>query len=150
MNEPRATIREIDGQLVLDDPDALAMIRAVAKHNCRNLHEANKDRIAHFAQRVVERGLLWSECVITVINVDDPNGSVLADLLMPGHDWQAYRDRDEIPIARGLATREGIEQALRVFDGDAAEKLHAVKGLCVVVVDQGVAEVYPASGAVIP
>lgn len=33
-DQPRAIIREINDQLVLDDPDALAMIRVVEKLNC--------------------------------------------------------------------------------------------------------------------
>ena len=91
---PRATVREIDGQLVLDDPDALAVTRAIGKINCKNTVDACADRVAHFRRRVVALSLPPSSVVIVLLNVDDPHGGALADVLMPGHDWQVYRDRE--------------------------------------------------------
>jgi hypothetical protein len=140
---PRATVREVDGQLVLDDPDALAMARAVAKYNCHALYEVDHERVQHFVRRIAERGLAPAEVCIVLINVDDVHGSAIADVLMPGHDWQAYRDRGMTPIARGLAGREGICLALSAFDDEAARKASAdLDKVIVVVVDHGVAEVF--------
>ncbi|MBI4434959.1 hypothetical protein HY635_04085 [Candidatus Uhrbacteria bacterium] len=141
---PRAVVREVDGQLVLDDPDAVAVLRAVGKHNCRNTLELNADRVAHFKRRLTERGMTASEAVIVLLNVDDQNGGQIAEVLMPGHNWQEYRDRGEVPFARGLAMREGIEGALDFFDKEAAIKLREMTEAAVVVVDHGVAEVFPA------
>ncbi len=143
-NYPRATVREIDGKLVLDDPDALAVMRAVAKHNCRNTYEAQGERVLHFQARAVQLGKTPADVVIVLINVDDPHGRLMADALMPGHDWQAYRDRGEVPFARGLAGREGVQNMLRIFDAEAADKLsgYDATAVAVVVVDYGVAEVY--------
>lgn len=143
-DQPRAVVREVDGEFVLDDPDALAFARAVEKHNCRGTLDMNADRVAHFKSRLVERGLTPQEAVITVINVDDPHGAVLAEALMPGHDWQAYRDRGEVPFARGLASREGVQDFLDVMDEEASAKLRDTTDLSVVVVDRGVAEIFPA------
>lgn len=143
-DQPRAIIREINDQLVLDDPDALAMIRVVEKLNCKILVDANTERIEHFKRRVVELKLSPEDVVITLINVDDACGRVLADLLMPGMDWQPFRDRGEIPVARGLASRPGVAAFLEQIDQEAANKLHAWKGLAIVVVDRGVAEVFQA------
>ncbi|SRR6266568_779549 len=143
-DQPRAVAREIDGNLVLDDPDALAFARAVEKQNCRGTLDMNADRVAHFKNRLVERGLTPQEVVITVINVDDPHGAVLAEALMPGHDWQAYRDRGEVPFARGLAGREGVQGFLDAIDEEAATKLRDMTDPSVVVVDHGVAEIFPA------
>lgn len=142
IEEPRAVVREIDGQLVLDDPDALAVVSVVGKHNCRTTFDMNADRVEHFKNRMVERELSGRDVVITVINVDDPHGGVLAEVLMPGHDWQAYRDRGEVPFARGLAGREGVQQFLDTIDREAAAKLSMVTEPAVVVVDHGVADVY--------
>lgn len=142
MSAPGATVREIDGHLVLDDPDAVAMIRAVGKHNCRCTFDLNADRVLHFAGRMRERGLSPAETVIVVVNVDDPHGGPLADLLMPGHDWQAIRDRGEIPFARGLAVRQGIQEVLDIFDEEAGRKLRRIDGIAIVVVDHGAAEVF--------
>ncbi|MEN9614265.1 MAG: hypothetical protein RLZZ347_572 [Candidatus Parcubacteria bacterium] len=71
---PRAVVREIGGQLVLDDPDALEMIRGVGKVNCRNTFEINTERVAHFKCRFAERGMSTEEGVIVLINVNDVNG----------------------------------------------------------------------------
>ena len=144
MDELRAFVREIDGQLVLEDPDAVAVMRAVSKHNCRGTLEANADRVAYFAGRVRERNLTSADVVIVLLSVDDIHGGPLADMLMPGTDWQEIRARGEVPFARGLAGREGIQKALEIFDPEAAEKLHNTGRLGVVVVDYGVAEVFSA------
>ena len=141
--EVRAQVREIDGQLVLDDPDALAVLKVVAKLNCAALFDDSKERVAHFARRVVERGLKSEDVVITILNVDDVHGGPIADILMPNHPWEEYRARGELPVARGLAGRQGIQAILEDFDKEAAAKLRAYKGVAVVVVDHCVAEVYP-------
>ena len=49
-----------------------------------------------------------------------------------------------VPYARGLAQREGIQEMLNVIDKEAGEKLEALDGVGVVVVDHGVAEVFDA------
>jgi hypothetical protein len=140
--EPKAFVREVDGQLVLEDPVALAMVRAVEKHNCLVAAKAQADRVRHFSSRVQERSLRPEDVVITLINADDAHGKFLADALMPGHDWQAYRDRGEIPFARGLAARGGVEDFIEQFDAEAWKKLKDMKSdLVVVIVDRGVAEV---------
>ena len=139
-----AVVYEKDDQLFLDDPVAAAMIRAVGKHNCRNLFEINTDRIEHFKRRQVERGMTAEQIVIVLLNVDDVHGGEIANILMPNHDWQEIRDRGEIPVARGLATRAGIQSILDRFDTDAADKLRDMTKLAVVVVDYGVAEIFEA------
>ncbi len=142
---PMALVREVGGQLVLDDPAAEAVIKAVAKHNCKGTLDLNADRINHFKRRLVERGETSAEAVIVFINVDDPYGNHLAELLMPGHNWQECRDRGEVPFARGLARRDGIQAFLSTFDKEAAEKLRGLtEEVAVVVVDHGVAEVFAA------
>ncbi len=139
---PRATVREVDGQLVLDDPDALAVALAVSKANCAAIVRAHGERVNHFVSRIVESGHSAKDVVIVLVNVDDVHGGPLADVLMPGHDWQAYRARGEVPFARGLARRDGMQEALALFDEQAAEKLRTHEGVAIVVVDFGVAEVF--------
>lgn len=139
--KPRATVREIDGQLVLDDPDAVAVITAVAMHSCTAVFDANAERVQHFAKRIEEKGLQPADVVIVILNVDT-NGATLAKGLMPFHDWQEYRDRGEIPFARGLAGREGIQEYLEMVHPESAEELAKIDGVAAVVVDYGVAAVY--------
>ncbi len=143
-DQPRATVRNIDGQLVLEDPDALGVARAIAKHHCRALLEADADRIAHFRRRAQVLGHHAGDVVIVLLNVDDPVGGALAEKLVPNHNWQAYRDLGQIPVARGLAGREGIQDALDFFDHNAGDTLRlvATARIAVIVVDYGVAEVF--------
>lgn len=86
----------------------------------------SEERIAHFARRVRERGLNPSAVVIVVLDVDHPIGGLLADVLMPGHDWQRYRDEGARPVARGIATLDGIADVVAAAWGDTcAEKLRS-------------------------
>lgn len=132
-----------NGELVIVDPVAVGVATAVAKHNCRTLLEMNADRIKHFRQRAVDLGYTDKQVCIAILNADDAHGRILADMSMPRHDFQQYRDRGELPVARGLVTRDGMEAALSTFDDQAAVKLQEFEGLAVVVVDHGVAEVFP-------
>lgn len=148
MSDPLATVRMVDGQYVLDDPVGIEVIRAVGKHNCRATWTENHERIEHFANRILEKGLTSADVVIVILNVDDPHGGPLADGLMPGHEamWQDFRDKGMVPFARGLAGREGIQNVLALFDEEASEKLARIDGIAVVVVDHEVAEVWPWEG----
>ena len=85
-----------------------------------------------------------TDAVIVILNVDDVHGGPLADALMPGFNWQEIRDRHEVPFARGLANRNGIQEAISAFDQEAAIKLQGMKDVTVVVVDHGVAEIFAA------
>jgi len=144
-----AVVREVDGQLVLDDPDALAMIKAVEKFNCIHTFTLNKDRIEHFKGRVVALNLTLDSILILVANVDTDLGQLLADRLMPGFNWEAIRDQGQVPFARGMAGRDAIQEVLNHFDPEgAAVKLRDMPGLAVVVVDHGVAEVFSADEGV--
>ena len=137
----RATVREINGQLVLDDPDALGVATAVALHNCTAVFDANADRVKHFAKRIEEKGLTPADVLIVILNVDT-NGATLAEGLMPGHNWQEYRDRGEIPFARGLAGRDGVQDYLDMVHPESGVELAKIKGVAAVVVDYGVAAVF--------
>lgn len=147
VEDPTATgavVCEVDGQLVLDDPEAVAAISATNKLNCENTLEDNYAHVVHFKKRLAERGMTVDQAVIVLLNVDDVHGGPLADVLMPGHNWQEIRDRGEVPFARGLAMRKGIQEALDTFDKDAAAKLKGMADVAVVVVDHGIAEVFAA------
>lgn len=129
--------------VVIDDPDARAVMRAVARHNCRELVRTHMvDRVSHFARRIAELGRNPADVMIVVLDVDDPAGGALAEVLMPAHDWQAYRDRGEVPFARGLAEREPIQMFLREYDAQAAGDLAAIAGVAVLVMDFGTTEVF--------
>lgn len=130
------------GNVIVHDPDALAVIHAVSKHNCGETFRRNADRVAHFTGRVEALGLTESDYVIVLLNVNDPHGGPIAQMLMPNFDWQEIRDRGEVPFARGLASRSAMQDVLASFDLAAAEKLQDATGLSVVVVDHGVAEIY--------
>jgi hypothetical protein len=144
LDRSRATVRNVNGQMVLDDPDARGMIDAVNKHNCESTFHINADRVTHFKNRFAVLELASSDMVIVLLNVNDEWGSKLAQMLMPGTNWQEFRDRGQIPYARGLANRDFIQKALDVFDALAAAKLREMTTIAVVVVDYRVAEVFAA------
>lgn len=110
-----------DGSLVLVDPDAFALAEALGKGACKNLLAANAERLAHFAERARGR---YDVCFV-LLDVDDVRGAALADVLMPGHDWQQYRNRGEKPLARGLATLDGMIGVLeQIQEGLASAWMH--------------------------
>jgi hypothetical protein len=125
-------------------PEERGFVIRVSKSNCKVTLQDNKYRVEHFKNRVAELGKTPEEVVIVIINVDDFHGGPIADVLMPGTNWQQIRDQGKIPFARGIVEREGMLEILEHFDQTAAEKLRTMKGLAVIVVDHEVAEVFPA------
>ena len=143
-NDYEAYVTVINGETVLVDPAGYRMMQAVNKQNCIATFEMNADRIAHFKNRIGERQMDPKTVVIVIINVDAPYGGDLADMLMPGHDWQQFRDNGEVPFARGLAMREGVQEYVKLFDAEASQKIETVAGIPVVVIDYSVAEIFSA------
>lgn len=139
---PMAVIKEINGQIVLDDPQAIAIINVMNKKNCENSLVLNLDRIKHFKQRMVELKKTPQEVVVVIISVDDVNGEEIAEALMPNQNWQEFRDKGEKPFARGLADRKFMQEILEVIDKETAQKAKTIIGTMVIVVDFGVVEVY--------
>jgi hypothetical protein len=149
MNDsPTATVKtDAAGNLYLDDPQAVAFVQAVAKHNCRNTFQIQRDRVEHFKARIHALGKKASEVVIVLINVDAPYGKPIADLLMPGQDWQAIRGQGQVPFARGLASRDGMEDIVTEIDPELGARMKAkAADFVVVVIDHGVIQVFKADG----
>ncbi len=137
-----AYVTVIDDKTVLIDPVGYAFMQAVNKSNCENTYLAQIERVQHFKNRIAEKQLDPTTVVINLINVDSPYGVEIAEALMPGHDWQQYRDKGEIPFARGLAMKEGMIEIIATFDKEAAEKITKVEGIPVIVVDHCVVEIF--------
>lgn len=138
------TIYVMDEEFISNNPEAALMAKAIGKANCMNLFDLNTDRVEHFRNRVTELNRTSADTVIVLINVDDVHGRSIADVLMPGFNWQEVRDRGMVPVARGLASKAVIQDMLVQFDVEACEKLKGMTELAVVVVDEAVAEVFPA------
>lgn len=149
MTAPVAQVLEVDGHLVLSDPAAEGVAYAVARHNCRGilLVPDMRARVEHFARRVRELGDDGTKMAVVVINADDRRGRLIADSVMPNHDWSAIRARGEVPFARGIVDRISLQMALDAgvshADTTAAELLRAVSGIAVIVVDHDVVAVFP-------
>ncbi len=144
-NKPRdyqAYVTIVDGKTVLIDPIGYAVIQAVNKSNCENTYLSQADRIQHFKNRINEKMLDSRDFVINVINVDSPYGCEIAEILMPGHDWQQYRDKGETPYARGLATKEVMIKLISSFDQEAADKIIQMEQIPVIIIDYGVVEIF--------
>lgn len=142
---PRARVTQDPetGATILDDPDALACVRAVSKHNCKVLLEDNYERVLHFAKGRMSSLAVDDYCII-LLNVDDRHGGPIADILMPDQDWQSVRDQGLVPVARGIVMRNPISDVISSFDPEAATKLRDLEkgSTAVLVVDHGVAEVF--------
>ena len=134
-----AVIRSTADGLVLDDPEAAAMFRAVAALNCRLTLAAHAERVAHFRRRVAERGMVPGSALIVVLNGDDAGGARLAAMLMPPGWDESYRAAGQVPYARGLADRDGVAGAVHDEIGKA---IRAVNGVAILVVDFGWAAVF--------
>lgn len=138
----KAYVTVINGKTVLIDPVGYAVMQAVNKSNCENTYLNQIDRIQHFKNRIAEKQLNSKSVVINVINVDSLYGNDIAEALMPGHDWQQYRDKGEAPFARGLAMKEGMIKMIATFDKEAAEKIKQMKNVPVIVMDHNVVEIF--------
>lgn len=128
----------IDGQLELDDPAARGVLRAELLNRCQETLRVSIDRARHFVRRRYERGDSPTDVVIIICNMDDSMGAMLGDGLMPGHDWQSIRDQGLVPMARGLARRQGVQEFVDEADFESGDVLRATAGLAIVVVDVGV------------
>ena len=140
--DQQAYVTVIDGKIVLVDPVDYAVIQVINKSNCENTYLDQMDRIQHFKNRITEKKLDPETVVITVINVDSLYGAEIAEALMPGHDWQQYRDKGEVPFARGLAMKEGMVERIAFFDKEAAEKIKQTIEIPVIVMDYNVVEIF--------
>jgi hypothetical protein len=67
----------------------------------------NRERLEQLAARARDKtresGVRYG---VVCIDVDDRTWTPLVDILMPGHDWDAYRRRNEKPVARGVVPQE--------------------------------------------
>jgi hypothetical protein len=67
---------------------------------------ANYDAMVRLATRAHETGRTHDTHVVVAIDADDSTWIELRDALMPGHDWDAYRQRGEHPVARGIVPKD--------------------------------------------
>lgn len=101
---------------------------------CRRFLRYGEARLSHFARRAIERGDPPELVAIAVLEVDDALGRAVADLLMPGFDWQAIRDRGEVPVGYGLAGREGLQNLVDAYDPRLGVAVREVPAGCLPVV----------------
>lgn len=137
-------VTEINDELVLVDPQACAIIEAINRGNCKKTYDLNLDRINHFKQRFIDRQDSPEDVCIVVINVDDSYGKEISDILMPNVNWQEYRDRNEVPFARGLASKPFVVAYIDecIMNSNAAKMLNDMQTLAVVVIDWQNVEIF--------
>lgn len=108
------------------------------------LFQLNKERLEHMAFRAIKKGLSPTDFVAVCIDVDDLSWTEVVDALMPGHNWQEYRDRGEKPVARGTVIA-GITEYLSAVVPTIAPALtgHLPTGVVrAIVMGDGGASVY--------
>ena len=72
------------------------------------LFHSNRERLEQLAWRAIQRGLSPSQFITVLIDVDDPAWKEVVDNLMPGQNWQQYRDQGQKPLARGTVTGDFV------------------------------------------
>jgi hypothetical protein len=111
----------------------------------QEIFDDSAQRLADMAHRAVHvLGHAPADIVTVAIHVDDPDWTDLAETLMPGADWQSYRDRGEKPIARGTAMA-GVANYIAHVCPTLAESIHTGPPdghLFAFVMDGGGASVY--------
>ena len=86
--------------------------------------QLNKKRLQELAYRAIYVLKMNPEnFVIVCIEVDDPNWTELADYLLPNQDWQKFRDRREIPVARG-SVPSNIREFIKKMVPDITDALY--------------------------
>ena len=102
----------------------------------------NMGRLQHFAYRAMNvHGLSNEEFIVVCIMVDS-SWRWLVDAIMPGADWQPFRDRGENPTARGFVSlpedlRGIIVAKLPEFDVCLSERPKEGTANCIVLDDSG-------------
>lgn len=107
-------IVQSDGSIILEDPQAEGVMRAVQSHNrslalnaCDGYFRSHEERLQVFASRVLLRKSQDRD-VVVCISADDPKGALMLDVVMPGHDWDEYHKRGEVPFGRGILPRDVV------------------------------------------
>lgn len=101
--------------------------------------KANRESLLRLSERSkIKSAELNEQFIVICIDVDDPKWTLLANVLMPGHDWQQYRDQGLKPVARGVVNRESIEAiakeaypAVFGFDVDSPVAVFSAGGVSV-------------------
>ena len=75
--------------------------------------ELNRDRLTQLAARAREKTKEGEAQCVVCVDVDDPTWTPLVEMLMPGHDWDVYRNRGEKPVARGVVPQDLIEAVVQ-------------------------------------
>ncbi len=122
---------------MMNDSVIREVTAAIDRTACEEFLRANAERVDHFKRRVGERGDDPADVVIVVLDMDDQFGGEIVAALMPAFDPQPIRDRGEKPVARGLAGREGIQEAIDLYDPSAGDTLRCIGGIAIVAVSCG-------------
>lgn len=141
-DEPQARVEvRADGTVVLYDPQAEGVIHAVESANreryeaaCKTYFEQNEERLQWFVDRVCNRKSQGKDLVVCFC-ADDPRASQMLDVLMPGHDWNQYREQGLVPFGRGIAPREPVLAMLEeLYQGHVPGVLKAIPSVgCLVI-----------------
>lgn len=144
---PYVTMDE-NGQAILHDETALGVMAVVEEHNrsiagenCRIIYQENLDRVSYFQERLTTTGRSPAEYCMLIADVDDTYGGMLAELTMPGQNWDTYREAGQKPIARGLVGKHWLHNVVEKFDPRVAEQMTFIEDFIVVVVASGIAHV---------
>lgn len=75
----------------------------------------NQANILYFKNLMIRQNLSLSDILIVLANTDKSFGMNLAKLILPGFNWQAYRNKTGDRLALGLVSITKIGQDLRAL-----------------------------------
>jgi len=104
----------------------------------------NRVQLERIAFHAVQKGIGNNDFVVVAIDVDDRSWKPMVDYLMPGKDWDQYRNKGEKPVVRGYVDSDITSYIGQVVPDIASEFCKEVPcGLCrCVVMGDGGASVY--------
>ena len=138
------TLREINGEFILYEPELNAEIERINKQNCEDLYNIYTDKINKNIEYILNNEMSHNESVIFLANADDINGSKITNILLPDHDWSLVRDKGHKPVLCGYMNRTDIQAFLDIIDENTAQKLREATGMSIIVIDSETTELFEA------
>ncbi|MFA4999618.1 MAG: hypothetical protein WC519_02755 [Parcubacteria group bacterium] len=112
----------------------------VKKRRCRRILSRLTEEVKNFKHFIVARNESAKDTVIALLNTTDINGWTLQRIT--GRFWSKYKFPEGIFVLKSVS-RMDMQRALVSFDKEAAASLRGSIGFVVVVVNYGVAGVFP-------
>lgn len=104
--------------------------------------DMNLHHVLYFKMLMEEQELSPDKVVIVVADYDDKYGRRFAKMILPGFNWQAFKDQGGEPLALGLACRKKASKEIKRINPQLLFDLAGVKETPVVVIAEKAADIF--------